>query len=162
MNEANYQKKTDLFCRQKLTKNKYLLGSYSYVSVAQVNEINKFAFVKNKTYCITYLLCAQFSLIPTTVHYQYLFQARDKILHSDLAIPLRFGSQIRVQFAGEATHHRYFASLVGRWQGRPERKIPTYLHIYLYSHSGHPHYQKSVCLSAKRITEMCVKQRRTI
>ncbi|GMT10460.1 hypothetical protein PFISCL1PPCAC_1757, partial [Pristionchus fissidentatus] len=72
----------ELIIRSKLTKNEYLLGSYSYVSVAQ---------------------------------------ARARILHSDLSIPLKFGSHARVLFAGEATHHRLFETAIGAFlSGRRE------------------------------------------
>lgn len=72
----------EIITRSKLTKNEYLLGSYSYVSVAQ---------------------------------------ARARILHSDLSIPLKFGSHARVLFAGEATHHRLFETAIGAFlSGRRE------------------------------------------
>ncbi|GMS80030.1 hypothetical protein PENTCL1PPCAC_2205, partial [Pristionchus entomophagus] len=72
----------EIIVRSKLTKNEYLLGSYSYVSVAQ---------------------------------------ARARILHSDLSIPLKFGSHARVLFAGEATHHRLFETAIGAFlSGRRE------------------------------------------
>ncbi|GMR46139.1 hypothetical protein PMAYCL1PPCAC_16334, partial [Pristionchus mayeri] len=72
----------ELIVRSRLTKNEYLLGSYSYVSVEQ---------------------------------------ARAKIAHSDLSIPLKFDGQPRVLFAGEATHHRLFETAIGAFlSGRRE------------------------------------------
>ncbi|GMS91314.1 hypothetical protein PENTCL1PPCAC_13489, partial [Pristionchus entomophagus] len=72
----------EIIVRSKLTKNEYLLGSYSYVSVDQ---------------------------------------ARSKIRHSDLAIPLKFNKHPRVLFAGEATHHRLFETAIGAYlSGRRE------------------------------------------
>ena len=57
----------DLF-RTRLTKNDLLLGSYSYMSLAQ---------------------------------------ARARISHSQLAIPIKHNKRPKVLFAGEATHHRW-------------------------------------------------------
>ncbi|KHJ75302.1 hypothetical protein OESDEN_25082 [Oesophagostomum dentatum] len=68
--------------RTKLTKNELLLGSYSYMSLAQ---------------------------------------ARARISHSQLAIPIKHNKRLKVLFAGEATHHRLFQTAVGAYlSGRRE------------------------------------------
>ncbi|ETN68247.1 amine oxidase [Necator americanus] len=68
--------------RTKLTKNDLLLGSYSYISLAQ---------------------------------------ARAKISHSKLSIPIKQKNRLRVLFAGEATHHRLFQTAIGAYlSGRRE------------------------------------------
>ncbi|KIH69642.1 amine oxidase [Ancylostoma duodenale] len=68
--------------RTKLTKNELLLGSYSYMSLAQ---------------------------------------ARARISHSQLAIPIKHKHRPKVLFAGEATHHRLFQTAIGAYlSGRRE------------------------------------------
>ncbi|CAJ0591723.1 unnamed protein product [Cylicocyclus nassatus] len=68
--------------RTKLTKNELLLGSYSYMSLAQ---------------------------------------AKAKISHSRLSIPVRHNKRPVVLFAGEATHHRLFQTTIGAYlSGRRE------------------------------------------
>ncbi|RCN50701.1 amine oxidase [Ancylostoma caninum] len=68
--------------RTKLTKNELLLGSYSYMSLAQ---------------------------------------AKARISHSRLAIPIKHKHRPKVMFAGEATHHRLFQTAIGAYlSGRRE------------------------------------------
>jgi spermine oxidase len=48
-------------------------------------------------------------------------QAQSRIRHSDMSIPVRKNGKIRIQFAGEATHHRIFQTAVGAFlSGRRE------------------------------------------
>jgi monoamine oxidase len=48
-------------------------------------------------------------------------QAQSRIHHSDMSIPVRKNGKIRIQFAGEATHHRIFQTAVGAFlSGRRE------------------------------------------
>jgi len=50
-----------------------------------------------------------------------LAQAQARIRHADLSIPVKKNGQVRVQFAGEATHYRLFEAAIGAFlSGRRE------------------------------------------
>lgn len=53
--------------------------------------------------------------------YVSLAQAQARIRHADLSIPVKKNGQVRVQFAGEATHYRLFEAAIGAFlSGRRE------------------------------------------
>jgi len=64
---------------------------------------------------------AQDDLFGGTYSYVSLAQARARIHHSDMSIPVKRNGRVRIQFAGEATHHRIFQTAVGAFlSGRRE------------------------------------------
>ncbi|EYC40530.1 hypothetical protein Y032_0608g602 [Ancylostoma ceylanicum] len=98
--------------RAKLTKNELLLGSYSYMSLAQ---------------------------------------ARARISHSRLAIPIKHYHRPRVLFAGEATHHRLFQTAIGAYlSGRREAdRLMTDWDTHSAAHSSNVDWQDSTSTGFK-------------